>query len=275
MSRSSIKKEVDRNKCMSEETKAQFRTEGEPAFPEADKENKDSSSSPEGEENKGTDDSSSSEDQKDVNKGTEDTDKDGGFLNHPRWKEREEDWTKRFNDQEKRHQNDLTDIREEFGTARKDNEKQTQIPSWFGGDQNSWDAYRADRDVEIKAAEDRAVDRLKGEKTAEDKAIKDATDYMQSEITAIENDRTFNPDGTKVDPNKLLKFVLDNDLVDSKGKWNYRAGFKMMNAGKTETKEDNKDRKNMAGATTSESKAETKPAPFKTSADFKGSNRPW
>ena len=109
---------------------------------------------------------------------------------------------------------------------------------------------------------------------AEQKAVDEATTYMQSELAAIESDTTLNPNGDKVDPNKLLKFTLDNDLVDSKGRWNYRAAFRLMNAGKTETKTVNKDRKDIAGATTSEGKAETKASPVKTSADFK-KDRPW
>jgi len=241
----------------------------------SDKENENSSSSSEGQENNGANSDSSADDQKkDDEKGT--GEKDAGFLDHPRWKEREEDWKKRFNDQETRHQNDIKAIREEFGGKREANAEQTKIPSWFGGTQEQWDAYRADRDTEIKAAEERAIERIKGEKSSEEKAVKEATEYMQSEISAIETDKELNPDGSKVDPNKLLKFVLDNDLVDSKGRWNYRAGFRLMKAnGGTTTQNNNGDRKKIAGATTSESKAESKPQAFKTSADFKGNKRPW
>ena len=257
---------------MSEETKTEFRTEGEKAFP-TDKENDNSSSSSEGEENKGNQTGSSTGDDKGDNedKGTKE---DGGFLNHPRWKEREEDWKNRFNEQEERHQADLKAIREEFGQARKNNAEQTEIPSWFGGNQDQWDAYVKHEDMKIKQAEERAIERIKGEKTAEDKAVKEATDYMQSEISKIESDKELNPDGNKIEPNKLLKFVLDNDLVDSKGRWNYRAGFRMMKANSTTTP-NNGDRKKIAGATTSESKAESKPQAFKTGADFKGNRRPW
>lgn len=262
---------------MTEESKTEFRTEGDKAFPVMDKENDNSSSSSEGEENNGDQNGSSSEDQnKDGDKKGTEGDKDAGFLDHPRWKQREEDWKKRFNDQETRHSTELQAIREEFGAARKDNAKETKIPAWFGGDQEQWDAYRADRDTELKAAEERAYERVKNEKSGEDKAVKEATEYMQSEITAIESDKELNPDGSKIDPNKLLKFVLDNDLVDSKGRWNYRAGFRMMRAnGGTNAQNNTGDRKKIAGATTSESKAESTPKPYKTGADFKGGNRPW
>lgn len=252
---------------MTEDTMTQFRSEGQPAF--KDKENDDSSSSSEGEETKTGDTQSDDGD----NNQTKDDDK-LPFHQHPRWKEREDDWTKKFNDQESRHQEDLKSIREEFGTKREQNAKQDTIPSWFGGSQEQWDAYRADRDAEIKQAEERAIARISEKSTAEQKAVDEATTYMQSELAAIESDTTLNPNGDKVDPNKLLKFTLDNDLVDSKGRWNYRAAFRLMNAGKTETKPINKDRKDIAGATTSEGKAETKASPVKTSADFK-KNRPW
>ncbi len=243
---------------------------------DSNKENDNSSSSSEGEQNNGAEGDSSNQDQNKDGEGNGTGEKDGGFLDHPRWKEREEDWKKRFNDQETRHQADLQAIREEFGTARKDNAKETKIPSWFGGTQEQWDAYRTDRDQEIKAAEERAIERVKGEKSAEEKAIKEATDFMQAEIAAIESDKELNPDGSKVDPNKLLKIVLDNELVDSKGRWNYRAGFKIMKAnGGTTTQNTTGDRKKIAGATTSESKAESKPQAFKTGADFKGGKRPW
>lgn len=203
----------------------------------------------------------------------DDADKDKPFHEHPRWKQRETEWDKRFNDQEARHQEDLKAIREEFKTARQENTEQVKIPSWFGGTQEQWDAYRADRDAEIKVAEDRAYERVNSAKSSEEKAVAEATAYMQSEVSSIESDKTLNPNGAKIDPNKLLKIVIDNDLVDSKGKWNYRAGFRMMQAG-AKTGADNRDRKTVAGATTSESKGESKTAPYKTTADFK-KNKPW
>lgn len=206
-------------------------------------------------------------------KNPQDPDKDLPFHEHPRWKAREEEWDKRFNDQETRHQDDLKKIREEFGTARKENAEQTNIPSWFGGTQEQWDAYRTDRDTELKSAEDRAYERLTKEKSVETKAVEEATTYLQSEVAFIGSDKTINPTGAKVDPNKLLKIVMDNDLVDSKGRWNYRAGWRLLQREASGTAPSG-DRKNIAGATTSESKGESKPAPFKTSADFKKA-KPW
>lgn len=201
--------------------------------------------------------------------------KDKPFHEHPRWKEREDEWTRRFNETEARHQEDLRLIREEFAGQRQNNREQVQIPSWFGGTQEQWDAYRADRDQEIAKAAEAAISSIEEAKTVQERAVAEATAYMQSEITAIQYDPTINPDGVKVDPNKLLKFVLDNDLVDTQGRWNYRAAFRMMQASeRAGGGPSSAERKRLAGATTSESRGETQPKTFKTSADFKKS-RPW
>lgn len=207
-------------------------------------------------------------------KNQKDPHKDVPFHDHPRWKQREEEWQNRFNTQEKRHQDDIKSVREEFVSARKDNRENDQIPAWFGGSQEQWNAYRTDRDSELKLAEERAYERVNAAKTAETKAIEQATAYMQSEVAFIENDKTINSQGMKIDPNKLLKIVMDNDLVDSQGRWNYRAGWRMLQSQGNPSASKPGDRKTIAGATTSDSKGETKPQPFKTTADFK-KNRPW
>ena len=251
---------------MTEDKMADTQREGEITIAETENEDSESSQDKKNEDGKPEAGSGKGE-------GNQDPDKDKPFHEHPRWKERETEWDTRFNEQETRHQDDLKNLREEFGGARKANAEATKIPSWFGGDQAAWDAYRADRDVELKAAEDRAYDRLTNAKSTETKAIEEATTYMQTELTSIESDKTLNPTGAKIDPNKLLKIVMDNDLVDSKGRWNYRAGFRIYLQGESAAG-DKGDRKVIAGATTSESKGESKPAPYKTSADFKR-DRPW
>ena len=204
---------------------------------------------------------------------TEDDSKETPFHEHPRWKQRETEWDKRFNDQETRHQDDLAKIREDFGNDKKSAESKA-MPSWFGGDQKQWDAYQADRVAEIKEAEDRVIKRFEGTKSAEQKAVEDATAFMKSEIVAIQDDKDLNPSGKPVDPNKLLKVVMDNELVDSKGRWNYRAGMKIMNASSKAPVKKTDNKKKIAGATTSESTGEDKPKAYKTTKDFQ-QNRPW
>jgi hypothetical protein len=253
---------------MTEQQNAEFQQEGSNPF-ESESENENSEAS-QAEENKAEDPQSPEGEE---GKNTQDDDKDIPFHQHPRWKQREKEWDERYNSQEARHQEDIKKLREEFADSRKENANQTQIPSWFGGDQAQWEAYRKDRDAEIKEAEERAFQRLEGQHKSEDKAVKEATDYMNAEIKVIQEDKELNPKGAKIDPNKLLKVVMDNDLIDSKGRWNYRAGWRILQA-QPATNFGNQNRKDIAGATTSESKGEDKPASFKTSTDFK-KNRPW
>ena len=260
---------------MTEKNKVQLRHEGQPAF-SADKENENSSSSPEVKDEKETTTDTTHSPDGDKTNNQDDPDKDLPFHKHHRWEEREKEWKDRFNELETRHQDELQKIREEFGNARKDNAENSEIPDWFGGTQEQWDSYRKWEDEKLAKAEARAIEKLKSEKDTEDKAVKEATQYMESEIATIESDKTLNPDGLKVDPNKLLKIVLDNDLIDSKGKWNYRAGWQILrNSTKAPAPAtDTKERKNIAGALNSDSKPEKKPAPYKTNQDFK-TNRPW
>jgi len=238
--------------------------------------------------------SDSSKDKTDTNSsGSSDQDKkeDGNkkesdnFADHPRWKEREDDWTKRFNEQETRHVDELAKLREDIDTkiagVKTDKTESIAVPAWFGGDEDAWNEYLGFLEKQnegiLTKAEERALSRITAKQTEEQKAIDVATTYFNESVTAIESDRTINPDGTKVDRNKLLKFTLDNDLVDSKGRWNYRASFQLMKAGATSAKNDSTDeKKKIAAATTSENRAEEKKAGFTTSADFaKPGARPW
>lgn len=254
---------------------------------QADTENENSAASSAGEE---TDQEESTQsDEGGENTQSEQEKKDRGFADDPRWQEREERWKERFNDQESRHTEDMRKLREEFGISKKDiKDSDVEIPEWFGGDKSNLTPAQMQvlkgqymgylKDME-NLADKRAEEKLKTvteRQQAEETAVAEATTYMQSEIKSIESDKTINPTGIKVDPNKLAKFVMDNYLVDSKNRWNWRLGFKFMTQGNGSGTNVNKDRKQIGGATTTDSKGEDKKTAFKTSKDFKNpSNRPW
>lgn len=257
-----------------------FQQEGEQPEIELDKENEDSSSSPEVKEDK--DDTDHTEDEKKETKTEDpkssegddntpdDPDKDKPFHEHPRWKDRETDWNKRFNDQETRHQDDLTNLRSEFGNARKEITKDKEIPEWFAGDQDLWNKFRKDQKEELTAVKEEIVANVEAKEEARKKGIKEATDYIKSEVSFIEGDKKLNPEGLKVDQNKLYKVVLDNNIIDTDGRWNYRAGWLILKS-QTKGKEKdttNKDRKVVAGALNSDNKPEKKQVPYKTNKDF-------
>ena len=270
---------------MSQEQQTQFRQEGEPAFPVEDKEKDNSTESSTVEKETSTEQTQSQEGEKDssVDKKVEGVE---NFAEHPRWKEREEDWKTRFNDQEVRHTKMLTDLKEELTTkfGQQDNSQENkatetskEIPSWFNGDEQQWQEFQVWNKSLIDTARSEAVKDIESKSEAEQKRIDDATKYFSDEVTAIENDKTLNPKGDKVDRNKLLKAALDFDLVDSKGRWNYKAAWRFLNnsSNKAQTAVID-EKKKVASATTSEKSGETKPAPYMTNEDFaKPGARPW
>ncbi|MBI4991588.1 hypothetical protein HZB96_05875, partial [Candidatus Gottesmanbacteria bacterium] len=197
---------------MTEEIKTQFKAEGEPVFPAEDTEN-DNSTDSSTEKNETDQTGSSDQDNKQTDN------KDGGkeddnFADHPRWKEREDDWTKRFNDQELRHADDLTKLREDF-TGKIDTAVKTsapvEIPSWFGGDEQAWKDFTTwNNQALAKTKEEARTEALKELQSKDDvaqKAIDTATQYFVDQVTALESDKTINPQGEKIDRNKLLKFT--------------------------------------------------------------------
>lgn len=261
---------------MTEETAAAFQRDGDAAFA-TDSTAEDTAADSQSE----TDNQDEGTQSAEGDKNTQTEDKTP-FHEHPRWKQREDEWTKRFNEQETRHTDDLKTIREEFGSARKDNAQQTKIPAWFGGTQEQWDAYRSDRDTELKEIETRAIAQaeknLETKAGAGQKAVEEATSFMNSEVAAIEADTTLNPTGAKIDREKLLKTVLENELIDTKGRWNYRAGIRLMNAGQNQQTTTKKpaasEKKEVAAATTSEGRGDDKKPNYATPDTFK-KDRPW
>ena len=261
---------------MTENNSTQFKTEGDPAF---EVENTETDSTDSSSETKDTDQTGSSD--QDKNQTQDKTGSEDNFADHPRWKEREGDWKQRFNDQEQRHADDLAKVREEFDERLKTFAPQTkpatEIPGWFGGDEESWKQYQEYENQRLQNAKDEAVAAFRSKEAAEQKLIDDATKYFEDELVKIESDKELNPDGTKVDRNKLLKTAMDFKLVDTEGRWNYRAAAQFMKFQKTSPQAKNlAEKKQVASATTSENRGETKQSNAMSSQDFKNPmNRPW
>lgn len=204
---------------------------------------------------------------------------------NPRWREREESWKNRFNTMESRHQEDMAKLREEFGAKPKEAVESTPIPKWFGGGktdeatQAMWDEYRRDRDAELRSAQEAAIANVTRAKTLEDKAVAEATAYMQSEVAEIETDPSMNPSGARINVDKLVKFAVDNECIDSKGRWNYKVAWKAMNRQGAvivpkATADD--ERKVLASASGTESRGEPRKSSVTSSRDFeKPGSRPW
>ena|SRR3990167_2072407 len=257
---------------MADNTQVEFKKEGDLAFPVEQGDD----NSPASPTEKTTDDQTPSpeEDKKGTEKetGAEEDDK---LMNHPRWKEREEDWKKRFNTQEQRHLSEIEKVRQEF--LQKNSPESVEIPPWFAGDEEAWKQFNSWQESRLSKVKEDTLKDFQTRTKADQDAIDEATTFMNTEMVNLEKDKTINPDGLKIDRNKLLKFVLDNELVDTKGRWNYKAGFLLLKNELASSKNRNTDeRKKLAGATTSESGGGSNSPSFTTSEDFKKPGaRPW
>ena len=263
---------------MSEELSTQFQREGQTAFSSENKEGSSSASSTEN-ANAGQTGSPAQDKPQVQNQdgGEYDWSKFPPINEHPRWKERDNDWNKRYNEQEERHVNELADIRKEFDgklTARPTSE---DVPDWFGGDKAAYDLYETEMSKRFQAVEERAFKRFSDTRTAEQKKIDDATAYFDGQVTEIETNKALNPQGLKIDRNKLLKTALDNEIVDTQGRWNYKAAFKMMKPDEVfAAKAALNDRKQLANATVEGSQGGSAQPAIPTSQTFANpANRPW
>lgn len=277
----------EHSKNMTEKTQAQFRVEGEPAFPTEDTVNENTADSPtvqETEENQTTTDPTQAQGGEQTPEENKEGDDDRGFADHPAWQEREETWKTRFNEQETRHTGELDKLREELtqqiqelGPKATTEDTLADIPSWFGGDEQQWAEFQAWNKTLAEEAKTNALKEVTSKEEQKQKAIEEATKHFESEVVSIESDKGVNPQGAKVDRNKLMKFVMDNDLVTSDGKWNYRAGWQLMQSKQGSTNTDVIDeKKKVAQATSTDGRSETKDPTYSTPEDFEHpSNRPW
>jgi len=275
---------------MNEETQTQIRQEGDAAFPtdsgndnpsdlssvneEGDKKETDTDQTPLSEENK---------DQTDKKTGGED-EEDRGFVDHPKWKKREEDWKERFNEQETRHTDEITKLREDFeenlgdkGSKAPVEGEDVEIPYWFNGDTKQFNDFLKWNQGLLKEQEGAIRKALTEESEAEQKKLDEATTWANDEISAIEVDKKLNPSGEKIDRNKLMAYVLKNRNIDEKGRWNWRQGFRYMNLeGATKGDKARQEKKQVASATSTERRADTKDPDVVTSKHYENpGNRPW
>lgn len=172
-------------------------------------------------------------------------------------------------DENKRMKEQLNELSEFKTKVEPLLERKTEIPSWFGGDEDQYRDFLADRETLKKEAKSEALKEFEERNSSQSKAIAEANQYLEDSIKELESE------GNKVDRNKLLKVVMENELIDSKGRWNYKAGFKLIQA--LEPAKDNtalNEKKKLAASTTSDDKPEEKPKDYKTSEDFKV-DKPW
>lgn len=172
---------------------------------------------------------------------------------------------------EEKHQQELQKIRDEFAPKTKETpDNKENIPDWFGGDTTQWQAFQAHLGTMTKKAKQEALSELQESKSTEARLIQEATDYMNAEVANIENDKEMNPDGVKIDINRLGVIVDKFHLVDPKtSKWNWRGAWEIYKMQLPKAKEiDLSERKKLA-ATSSSNRAEEKTPVIFSSKDFR------
>lgn len=244
----------------------QFRTEGEKAFPDTEKDNS-AGSSPDENEEEGKPQSPAGDENK-----QDEPDKDVPFHKHPRWIQRDKEWNDRLEKLKSDYESKLESLKKDL--APKD-DKYPPVPEWFGGDEAQWRAFNDYHRSQVEAAVAPFKEREQMS-AAERQAEQEATEWFRAELAAIESDSELNPSKEKIDPNRLLKTAMDFDLVDSNGRWNYRAAWHFLRNSHPAKTQDAKARKQAGAAIVSEPKGEKSPRSYKTSEDFKkAENRPW
>lgn len=132
--------------------------------------------------------------------------------------------------------------------------EETKIPSWFGGGDDQWKEFESYLSTLTSQAKADALREIKTEQEAQEKRVKEATDWFNESVSEIEKEY-----GTKLSEsakNKLLKQTSEAGFIDSQGRWNYKATFKYHKAlEKPDTSLE--DKRQTASLTVSEPKAES------------------
>lgn len=165
---------------------------------------------------------------------------------------------------ETREQRLKDELEQKFATPK---DQKVVIPNWFGGDEQAWSQYQAhleERDTRVRES---ALKEIQGLTQKEQNLIKEANEWFESNVKEIE--KTDGP----VDKNLLFKTAQDFELVDSKGRWNWKAAHRIA---KSQYKSDPTkvdERKKIVGMDRND-QGGTGQKDFKTAKDFQKA-RPW
>jgi hypothetical protein len=129
--------------------------------------------------------------------------------------------------------------------------QETNIPSWFGGDEQQWRAYQADQQRLVDTAKAEALLEIENRSKAEQERVAQANSYIDSQLAALQSE------GKKFDRNELLKIVTDFRPVNESGNWDFRKAYEIYELKQAKDPEKSKARKALASTTTSNPKAET------------------
>lgn len=189
------------------------------------------------------------------------------FHEHPRWKQRENEWQSKLDSMRTEYDDKLN----KFAEATKPHEDPT-IPQWFGGDKTQWTDFQGYLGTLKGEAKADAIREIKGEQEAEQAKLKAANDYIENEIVRL------NADGKEFDRNELLKVVNDFRPVNEQGYWDFDKAYDILQMKKSANQIPPPDpliRKQAGAIDKSSSKTDSSKKDFMTNEDFRKGGRPW
>lgn len=145
-------------------------------------------------------------------------------------------------------------------------ESTEEIPNWFtkvyGDDPEIYAQYKEHHKQELAEIKQSAINELKAE---EEKSKQELDRYRQEVEDGIAE---LKAEGHSFDENALKKIVLDEQLFDSNGKFNFRAGLKLMQTPVSNPAQEAK--KQLAGKTAPTTGSTIPKKEFMTSDDLRG-----
>lgn len=193
------------------------------------------------------------------------------FDKHPRWQEMLQERNS-FREKAQEFESRLNQIQpivEEYQKSLRQNEP--EIPIWFNGDATQWRAFN-DEYIEKRIAqvEQNTIKRIEEKNNLERKRAQEAQEWIEGGLKALESEFG------EVDRNRILKTALDEDIVDSKGRYNLRAAYFIVKASESNAAAASKETSIRKKVISSSHDVGTEPKSreYRVSDDFK-INRPW
>lgn len=163
------------------------------------------------------------------------------FHKHPEWIKREKTWEKRLEDSNRettaKFEAKIKELESKISTRQEVHDELTDadIPEWFNGDLKQYKAYYNHQTGLMEKKAEAIANRIleaRDKKAAESSEreqheVREATEWLESEISRIESDEKLNPTGEPIDRAELFRIAQENDLIDSKRRWNYAAAYRI------------------------------------------------
>lgn len=196
------------------------------------------------------------------------------FHKHPRWKQREDEWSKTLTETKADYEERISQLEEKFSPLLKPNEK-ISVPAFFakvyGDDPELYKEWLAEEDARTQKIKDETIAEYEHRQVEARQKVeaetKRWTDWVDTSI------KTLKDKGEEFDENELKAIAIKYKPTDEMGNIDFGLALELLKERKTDEKveADKKStaRKEIAGATKSSSKGESKERDYLTHDDIR------